>query len=182
LRNEVEPLFTEDSSDTTIELDKNWEGIPLLSALYHEALRVCTSSITVRNVVEDCKIGKTLLQKGSRVIIPYRQQMLNEKVFGEFPSEFNPNHFLQNPDLVKDPSFRPFGGGTSYCPGRFIAQKEILTLVAVLFGKLNVELCDMEQSFPAMETKKPCLGVMGPVAGDNLWVKLHRSPRPKPLL
>jgi cytochrome P450 len=145
------------------------EDSPLLIAAYNEALRICTSSVTVRNVLEDCVIGNSCLQKGSRIIIPFRQMMTDENVW-ENPEEFRPQRFLDKPSLAKDPSFRPFGGGLTYCPGRVMAQKEVLMVVALLFGKFKATLPDTPQEFPGMETKKPCLGIMGPVIGRDLHI------------
>lgn len=100
---------------------------------------------------------------------------MDEEVFGPNPEKFDAGRFITKPSLAKDPSFRPFGGGLTYCPGRFMAQKEITTLVVLLFGNLGVTLHDANPKFPTMETRKPCLGMMGPVSGEDLLVKIKRG-------
>lgn len=174
LRNDLNPLFKTTPPHGPTELMKELDNLPLLAASYHEALRMCTASITIRNALSDCIIGNSTLQAGSRIIIPYSQMMNDEQAFGPETQRFNPSRFLENKSLHKDPSFRPFGGGLTYCPGRFMVQKEILTIVALLFGKFDIELDGDAQNFPKMEMKKPCLGIMGPAVGQDLYVRLRK--------
>lgn len=142
-------------------------------AVYHEVIRVVTSSISVRNVAKPIYIGGKELQPGGRVIVPYRQMLLDDEVFGGDPFEFNPNRFLENKNLNKSSSYRPFGGGSTYCPGRFLAKAEILTCVALAIHKFDMKLNrDKHQGarggFPQLELNKPCLGIMSPKEGHDL--------------
>ncbi|KAH9872385.1 hypothetical protein IAQ61_005220 [Plenodomus lingam] len=174
LERDLKPLFQDDKMPEPSLLMKHMESLPHLMAAYNETLRICTSSVTVRNVLEDCVVGTSRFQKGSRILIPFLQMMMDENVFGARPEEFRHERFLEKPSLAKDPSFRPFGGGLTYCPGRFMAQHEIFMLVALAFGRFDSTLPEAEQQFPQMETKKPCLGMMGPAAGHDLHVTLRR--------
>jgi cytochrome P450 len=155
---------------------------PLLVALYHEILRLVTSSVSVRNVATDVTVGGKLLRKGGRIIIPYRQMLFNRDVFGADAGEFNVERFLANKSLASNPSFRPYGGGTTYCPGRFLAKTEVLSAVAVAAARFDMELVTEGYQgrgvgFPLLEMKKPCLGIMGPVDGDDVVVRVRiRAP------
>ncbi|KAF2478396.1 cytochrome P450 [Lindgomyces ingoldianus] len=156
-----------------IELCKGLNACPLLTASYHETLRLTSSTITVRDVVNDCVIGEKLLQRGSRVLISYRQMFLDKSVFGTDVHSFRPERFLDNPGLAKDPSFRPFGGGLTYCPGRFLAQNEICTVVAILVAKFIWELRDPSAAFPEMDERKPGLGIMFPAEDADVLVNVR---------
>ena len=92
-------------------------------ALYHEVLRLATSSVSVRDVQTQARIGGKLLRPGNRVLLPYRQMLFDRGVFGEDAEAFNPNRFLNDGKLNNSLSFRPFGGGATYCPGRFPASQ-----------------------------------------------------------
>lgn len=171
VRNEVRPLFVDAASPN--ELSDMLDRCPKLISVYQETLRVVTSSVSVRNVVKPLELGGRLLWPGSRVLIPYRQILMNDDVFGPDAARFNPERFLKNPSLAKNLSFRPFGSGTTHCPGRFLAQKEVLTFIAVALGRFDVHK-SIEGSrryfFPRLELKKPCLGIMAPIKGDDVEV------------
>lgn len=53
--------------------------------------------------------------------------------------KFDANRFLANTGLSKSPSFRPFGGGTTYCAGRHVARRELLTFVALMVYRYDIE-------------------------------------------
>jgi cytochrome P450 len=99
---------------------------------------------------------------------------MDEKVFGPDVDVFRIERFLEKPSLAKDSSFRPFGGGLNYCPGRFLAKKEVLTVVGLLFSKHDICLQESGQAFPQMATKKPGLGIAGPAANQNVLVRVRK--------
>lgn len=109
--------------------------------------------------------------------MPYRQMLLDEKVFGSDANVFNHLRFLHNPALAKSPSFRPFGGGTNLCPGRALAQKEILWFVALAIGKLDLVLgegCDgSHRNIPDQENN-PYIGILRPVIGQDVHVRVRK--------
>ncbi|PSN72882.1 cytochrome P450 [Corynespora cassiicola Philippines] len=170
IEKQVKPLFTPTHLQIPNEIMDQLEASSLLVAAYNETLRVCTSSVGVRNVAGDCVIGNKILQKGSRLLMHYSQMLMDEKVFGRNPKKFDHHRFLDQPSLAKDPSFRPFSGDLKYCPGRFLAQKEVLFLVSLLFGTYGTKIQGTKQETPGMENKKPSLGMMGPKADGDLYV------------
>ncbi len=139
---EIEPLVspTRDGTSNSLDLAAELQNCPLLMASYHEALRVSSSSMTLRLVMEDTEFKGFKFQKGGQMIIPYRQVMLDESVFGADPYSFKHERFLNNPGLLKSVHYKPFGGGVTLCPGRVLAQKEVLTFVALALGKFQVQM------------------------------------------
>ena len=109
-----------------------------------------------------------MLWPGSKLLMPYRQLHFDEGVFGSRVEEFDPQRFIENPELGRSQSFKPFGGGVTYCSGRFIARREVISFVALVVHRYHLELKDPNQGFPRQDGKKPTLGVIGPVKGDNV--------------
>lgn len=109
------------------------------------------------------------------MVIPYRQMMLDENTFGANVNKFCHERFLQNPNLHKHPNYRPFGGGSSLCPGKALAQKEILTFVALALGKFRVKAsAQAREGVPEMNTKTPCIGIMAPTGNGDVRVAIEK--------
>ena len=157
---------------------------PCLNAVFDETVRLTNSAASVRNVVSDTVINGKTYRAGSKIIMPYRQLHFNEAVFGRDPESFDHERFLRTKDLSRNPSYKPFGGGTTLCSGRFIARREVLAFVAVLLNRFDVKLADLEdgagkaprqQMFPRFDRTKPGLGIMEPKGGDDFILELrHR--------
>ncbi|PSN59697.1 cytochrome P450 [Corynespora cassiicola Philippines] len=149
------------------------EKSPFMLSVWSEALRFCTSAITIRDVAQESKIGNTTLKAGARVIVPYKQMLRDPEVFGHDAGVFRPARFLENKELSKNPSFRPFGGGITYCPGRFLAKKEVLLFVGLVLTRFDVRKRDKQGSIPRLEEKRPCLGVLSARDGDDLVISVN---------
>lgn len=150
---------------------------PVLNACFAEAHRLASSAISVRNVLAPTIIGNKTLIPGMKVFMPYRQLHFDTSVYGPNPQEFDHERFLRDKGLEKSPSYRPFGGGTTYCSGRFIARREVLTFVAVVLWRYDIEVLGRTSSppgtdFPRMDERKPCLGIIGPMPGDDVVLQI----------
>ena len=157
-------------SETTLE-----ETYPRMIALFNEALRMTTSSASVRTVAAPTQVGKYILRPGSKLLLPFRQMHMNEQVFGSDVGEFKADRFLKN-DLSKSPSFRPFGGGITYCPGRYLARREVVAVVVLVLKRFDIKIAaESKAKFPHIDMKKPCLGVMSPFAGEDLELHLQHA-------
>lgn len=159
---------------------------PILNAIYNETLRLTNSSSSVRTVVRPTVLTSgartpTVLQPGNRVLIPYRQGHFNPHVFGPDVDRFDHTRFLRDKDLERNPSFRPFGSGSTHCPGRFLARREVVVFVALVVRRFDVALAatadGRANGLPEIETKKPCLGVMGVRDGQDCVVQVSRRQR-----
>lgn len=171
VRNEVDPAISKGSSG----LESRLESCSLLGAVYNEVLRLNTASASVRTVSAPTHLGRLTLSPGATVLMPYRQLHLNKAVFGLDADAFDPSRFLGDRDLSRSPSFRPFGGGTTYCAGRHVAKREVLTFVALALHRYDFKLAGTQASksqgsFPKVDEKKPCLGVLPPLVGNDVHV------------
>jgi cytochrome P450 len=64
------------------------------------------------------------------------------------PNAFRPRRFLAT-ELGGDgenhtKSLKPFGGGTSYCPGRVFAEKQVMGFLAEMCWRYDVTLSNKE--------------------------------------
>lgn len=156
---------------------------PRLEAVFYEVLRLTAASTTMRKVIAPTEIGGKILRPGYRVLVPYRQLNLNEDVFGPYPNHFDPERFHVNKDLTHHPSFKPFGGGANYCPGRFIARQEVLTFIALVLYRFDIESmeqphCDQKATsvdyLPKVSVSRPNLGIMGPADGEDVIISVKQ--------
>ncbi|KAG6365686.1 hypothetical protein INS49_007297 [Diaporthe citri] len=101
------------------------EDFPLLNSTYDEILRYTNNAMGVRLVVNQTGIGRKTLRPGRKLLMPYRQMHLSRDVWGPGAADFDAGRFMRDKSLSRGPSFRPFGGGSGYCPGRFLARREV---------------------------------------------------------
>ena len=171
VRDETSPAFRGgDSKSPDIKyLD---ERCPKLNSIWNETVRLSASSSSVRYVTEDTIVGGKILRKGNRVVIPNRQLHFDENVFGGKVHEFKSTRFIDNEGLIRSGSWRPFGGGSTMCPGRFIAKQAVIAFVAMMLQCFDVEPAG-KQSFPRLEEGNPDLGIMSTKGGDDLLIRLQ---------
>lgn len=93
--------------------------------------------------------------------------------------EFDPERFVKKKTLSRQPFYRPFASGPTYCPGRTLAKQETYAFLASLLRRFEVRLLPGDggekgekQRFPLMETFRPPTGVKGPLPGMDLKVEL----------
>ena len=150
------------------------EQCPLLDASLNETLRLVTGAASARNVDVATAVGDKVLAPGAKLIMPYRQLHYEEQYFGPDVYAFKPSRFLDNKELHKSPYFKPFGGGMTYCSGRFIARREVVMLAAVIVTQYDLEIANKEQGLPRLDMKKPTIGVIDPVEGDDVLLRVRR--------
>ena len=68
----------------------------------------------------------------------------NHKDYWEEPEKFNPDRWMVEGFEPKKNSFLMFGGGLRLCPGRKLATIELISLMALLFRKYEIDLVDMK--------------------------------------
>lgn len=144
---------------------------PKVGAIWHETLRMSGWAASVRLITEDTVIGNKSMRKGNRVMVPHRLLHFDEDIFGEATHEFRINRWLDNKDLARSPSFRPFGAGKTRCSGRFLARFSVTTFVATLLRRFDVELVG-KPDFPRADQGRPVLGTMSIMEGDDFKVRL----------
>lgn len=103
---------------------------PQLDAVWFEVLRIYNNAAVACKATVDTAISNKSISKNETVLGPFRQFHLNSDIFGQDVTGFDPNRFLANKNLSHVRGYYPFGGGNTYCPGRFFARSEIYTFVA----------------------------------------------------
>lgn len=153
------------------------EDCPLLNSAYDEVLRYTNNAMGVRLVVNQTRIGGKTLRPGRKLLMPYRQMHLDGDVWGPGAASFDPGRFLRDKSLSRSPSFRPFGGGNGYCPGRFLARREVFMFVATVLRRFELGVLPSsdggKSKFPGLDETTPTGGILSPVAGEDVIVQVH---------
>lgn len=154
VREEIKPAF--DSPTARPNMSYLLEKCPRLASLHDEVLRLTVDPIAVRVATEEVTISGKVLQPGRKLLAPFRQMHLNPEVYGPDAAAFDPMRFANNPKLQRSTSWRPFGGGNTHCPGRFIARREVYMFVAILLFRFDLKLAPgpggQKQKFPVLDT------------------------------
>jgi cytochrome P450 len=153
-------------------LDYLVSSCPYLIASISESLRLASPSRSTRSVDEDTIINGNLLRKGGVILAPSAHLHMGPS-WGPDASSFNPERFISEPSLDKasNTNYRPFGGGRTYCPGRFLAKQEISGFIAVMLDRYDMELLG---GVPAMNRTKPSLGTLEPLNLDQAIAKVRK--------
>lgn len=150
--------------------------------MYRKITRVVNGALSARKIITRTPMGNKVLRSGNTILIPFRQLHYNKNAFGNNPGTFSPNRFLKEKYLKNSWSFKPFGGGVNYCPGRFLAKQEMLYFVALFLHRSDFEFAQgslqgedvlVPQNFPRLDEYTPALGVNGPVKGSNVYITLQ---------
>ena len=162
--------------NVTINVKNIEDRCQLLISCYREAIRLASQIVTTRRVIEDTIIigseGKRyLLKADTNVMMPAKVVHRDKTVWGDDPDKFDPIRcmFMDDPAdysmrTIKS-SFVPFGGGKHLCPGRHLALKENLAIMAALI--LGFDLVGLDREKLVMgdskrgETVKPVPGFEG---------------------
>jgi cytochrome P450 len=164
------------SSETIIDYQYLLESCPHLNSVFYEILRVTSTSANVREVLTPVQLGGKTIPKGAKVFIPHRQLLLDEEGFGPTANQMDPDRFLNDKSLERNGFYRPFGGGSTLCSGRFIARREVLAFVAIVFSRYDIRVVKQGEevmgvkgkAFPRLDEGKPSLGISMQVPGDDV--------------
>lgn len=107
-------------------------SLPLLVSTIQEALRHCTSVMSIRDVQEPLEFAGYQFEKGEQVICATRTTHLDPEIH-EDPFNFVPNRYLNEKKYTKNgkqvPNHSlPFGLGVSKCEGRQVCHLDLWTL------------------------------------------------------
>lgn len=174
IRKSISPAF--DSGGKVINLDLMVND-PVLRSALNETLRVYSSSISTRLVTEDTIISGYTFRKGGVVMCPVRPHHWDADIWGPDVEEFVPDRFIRESSngLIKGDAklTRPFGGGTSLCPGRFFAPNEIISFVGTILLKYDIRL-EAGESIPRPNLNVPSIAFSAPM-NDVEVVIMKRS-------
>ncbi|KAH7136043.1 cytochrome P450 [Dendryphion nanum] len=176
IRTEVSPAM----KDGVLKELYLYENCPKVESLVSEMLRMTVASALVREVIAPTDVGGKILMPGSKLLIPYRQLHLNRDAWGADPLALDPFRFAANPKMQNSKAYRPFGGGNTLCPGRFIAKRSMCFAVALLVNKFDLEIDPESRKngilppFPKIDTTKPSPGASLPHEGDDVILVLKK--------
>ena len=147
IREELEQnaIVRTQGSRLVLDLSSIRNQCPLLNSTFQETLRHYSEGPTVRVVCEDTVVDEHLLKKGGVVQMP--NSILHRDLDVWRNTDYNPYRFLKQDHKEKKPeafsttsagSYRPFGGGSTICPGRLFAQTEVTGLVAMMVWRFDI--------------------------------------------
>jgi cytochrome P450 len=141
--------------------------MPLLDSAVSEALRLASSSLTIRLVRRPIVLqldsgGAWSLRQGDRVCLAPCMTHRDPELYPE-PERYRHDRFIGAQFLKRGKkvgfALMPYGGGVSMCPGRFLAHEDIKHLVARVVHRLDVEL---QGPLPPLDQRRAGLGVLPP--------------------
>ena len=156
-------------------MDRLLRECPTLDSIWYEVLRVYNGASVARQAMFDTVVGGKFVPAGQKIVAPFRQFLTDGDIFGSNPLTFNPERFRQNKNLHKAKGYSPFGGGSTYCPGRFFAQREIYMFIALTYNRFD--LCtEVGAVIPKVDLATPCPAAMKPKGDISVTLKprVHR--------
>jgi hypothetical protein len=147
----------------------------LLRAVMNETLRLHTNTITYGVMTEDLIVAESedaskstvdsfILRKDDFICLPHRAHNIDLAIV-DGPGNFNPDGFssianLKRPGAVYATSLNVFGIGGLACPGRGLAEQEIIITCAVILSMWDIDPSGGAWIWPG---QKPGLCCMLPV-------------------
>ena len=123
IRAEIQPAFTNGHADLPL-----LEKCTLFASAWAESLRLVSSTFSVRIVEEETHgIGGYTLHKGAKIFCPTRPLHVSVDHWGEDAERYNPDRFIDRLQDAQSMKMRPFGGGPTLCPGRYVSQGDVDT-------------------------------------------------------
>ncbi|KAL8738945.1 MAG: hypothetical protein Q9181_000328 [Wetmoreana brouardii] len=147
------------SPDGSLEVEKLLSNCPHLDAVWYETLRIYNNAAVARKATANTTISGRSVRVGETVLGPFRQFHTDSNLFGLEASKFDSSRFLHYKNLHHAKGYQPFGGGNTYCPGRFFARSEVYIFVATALKKLDFQI-KPGQKFPEVDLKIPSSSAM----------------------
>lgn len=153
------------------------EKCTLLYSTFQEMLRVHALGSSVRYVREDILLqGQYLLKKGMVVQMPMAVMHSDSSAWGVDVNDFQPRRFLKLPNAATEfktnaTAYRPFGGGSSLCPGRHFVTLEAMALTALFVLRIDVAPVARDWHIPAQKQESMATNVFPPE--EDIQVKIQ---------
>ena len=137
---------------------------PVMFSTFQEVLRFYSHGASARLVLEDTMLNEQyLLRKDAVVLMATSVLHTDPAVWG--PPEFNARRFLQKQAGARRnaaASYRPFGGGSTICPGRHFATAEVLAFTAMLVYQFEMSPVSGKWKVPDMVQPNLAVNVFPP--------------------
>ena len=154
------------SPDGSIDVEVLLSDCPQLDAIWYEVLRLYNNAAIARKVTVETTINGKSVHPGETLLGPFRQFHTDPDIFGSGAMKFDSTRFLDNKTLHHIKGYHPFGGGNTYCPGRFFARSEIFIFVATALNRLDLHMAPGE-TLPDVDLEIPSSSAM-PATRDLL--------------
>ena len=144
------------------------EKCVLLHAAFQELLRIHALGSSVRYVREDIVLQyRYLLKKRMVVQMPMACLHTDPAAWGTDVEEFKPTRFLKTRNDAKETktsatAYRPFGGGSSLCPGRHFVTLEAMALAACMVLRFDVLPVGGKWTIPKQKQESMATNVFPP--------------------
>ncbi|KAH8588920.1 cytochrome P450 [Bisporella sp. PMI_857] len=168
-REEAQSAMVEDGLDV-----RRLQSSPWIQGLWKESLRLGSTNTSARVLRKDTYLEGYMLRKNSIVLLPVQVLHYDPNVF-ERPNTFDAERWIstkeEEPETLRrqkkqNASLRPFGGGSSICSGRLLAEQEVLLMAATLLTRFDI--C-IEPDQPIFRHNPRSLGIMSPL--EDIRVK-----------
>ena len=135
-----------------VDLNNVKQKCPTLMAVWHESLRYHSTVINIKKVQHDTVLAEQYhLKKGGIVMISGTATHHDTDTWGPSASGFDHTRFLTaegRKKLSNTTIFRPFGAGTTMCPGRHFSTNAALSLAAMMLLQYDIEPVDGQWRIP----------------------------------
>ena len=164
LRAEIDPVLAAAGGACGRE---QLQKMPRLDSAISEALRLASSSLTIRLVRRPTVLslesgGQWSLRQGDRVCLAPSVTHYDPELYPE-PERYRFDRFLGAQFVKRGKkvgfALMPYGGGVSMCPGRFLANEDIKHFVARMLHRFDAELLG---PLPPLDQRRAGLGVLPP--------------------
>lgn len=184
----TDPMDDSNKRTRHFSLKQLSKACPMLNAIYKEVLRMGSNNFSTRLVKGNTVLtaagvqGEVWLGKGGIVQIAGGVMHGNPTIWGADVGAFNPARHLKviskdNETLLRasPAAFRAFGGGRTMCPGRHFATGEILSLVASVVMRFDMEGLNEDRQIKVPEVDDYILPIhiLEPVAGSSVKVRIR---------
>ncbi|KAF2009659.1 cytochrome P450, partial [Aaosphaeria arxii CBS 175.79] len=148
IRQEIMDKLVTVSEDGTRRVDVSLirTECPILYSTFQEMFRYHSSVISAKQVINDTVLDGYHLKKDAVLMIPGPVVHKDHAVWGPSAHEFDYLRFTDaRRDVVVKPKnigtsvFRPFGAGSTMCPGRFFSTNVILTYAAMSVLQFDIK-------------------------------------------
>lgn len=137
---------------------------PWIQGFWKETIRLGSTSASARVLQKDEQLEGYILHEGSLVFLPVQLMHYNPDIFRN-PTKFDPDRWNGGGDKRQNSSLRPFGGGSSICSGRFLAEQETLLIAATFLLRFEIRVKPSQKPF---KPNPRALGIMGPIRDIEL--------------
>ena len=128
-----------------VNLSKIKALCPIMMAVFHESMRFHSTVMSAKTVKHDLIFADTyLLKAGSTLVIPGPVVHSDANLWGATVDSFDHHRFMDIKRHTPTSSFRPFGSGSSMCPGRHFSTNVILSLAVMIVLQFDVSPTDTE--------------------------------------